>query len=124
MEFGSRIRWGLVWVGNLCRRKILPSIAHTDAIYEETIKAIQVGFRHITHLYSGMSTIIRRNAFRYAGVLEAAYMLDDMTVEIIADGVHLPKSLLQYVYKFKGPERLHLLQILCGEQECQMDLRF
>ena len=93
----------------LCRRKILPSIAHTDAIYEETIKAYQVGFRHITHLYSGMSTIIRRNAFRYAGVLEAAYMLDDMTVEIIADGVHLPKSLLQYVYKFKGPERIALI---------------
>ena len=93
----------------LCRRKILPSIAHTDAIYEETIKAYQVGFRHITHLYSGMSTIIRRNAFRYAGVLEAAYILDDMTVEIIADGVHLPKSLLQYVYKFKGPERIALI---------------
>ena len=93
----------------LCRRKILPSIAHTDAIYEETIKAYQVGFRHITHLYSGMSTITRRNAFRYAGVIEATYMLDDMTVEIIADGVHLPKSLLQYVYKFKGPERIALV---------------
>jgi N-acetylglucosamine-6-phosphate deacetylase len=31
-----------------------------------------------------------------------------MTVEIIADGVHLPKSLLQFVYKFKGPDKTAL----------------
>jgi len=55
-----------------------------------------------------MSSVTRRNAFRYAGVLEAAYLIDDMTVEIIADGVHLPKSLLQFVYKFKGSEKTAL----------------
>lgn len=93
----------------LCHRNILPSIAHTDAIYEEAVNAYKAGFRHITHLYSGMSTITRRNGFRYAGVVEAAYMIDDMTVEIIADGVHLPKSLLQFVYKFKGPDKIALI---------------
>ena len=62
----------------------------------------------MTHLYSGMSSITRRNAFRYAGVVEAAYLIDDMTVEIIADGVHLPKSLLQFVYKFKGSDKTAL----------------
>ena len=43
-----------------------------------------------------------------AGVLESAYLIDDMTVEIIADGVHLPKPLLQFVYKFKGPKKTAL----------------
>ena len=61
-----------------------------------------MGFRHITHLYSGMSTITRRNAFRYAGVVEAAYMVDDMTVEIIADGVHLPKVYCNLSISLKG----------------------
>lgn len=92
----------------LVSRNILPSIAHTDAIYEEVEKAFDVGFTHATHLYSGMSTVTRRNAFRYAGVLEAAYLLEEMTVEIIADGVHLPKPLLQFVYKFKGPDKTAL----------------
>lgn len=92
----------------LLKNNILPSIAHSDAIYEEVQKAFESGFTHVTHLYSGMSTITRRNAFRYAGVLESAYLIDDMTVEIIADGVHLPKSLLQFVYKFKGPNRTAL----------------
>jgi N-acetylglucosamine-6-phosphate deacetylase len=92
----------------LTARNILPSIAHSDAIYEEVVDAWHAGFTHVTHLYSAMSTVSRRNAFRYAGVLEAAYLIDDMTVEIIADGVHLPKPLLQFVYKFKGPDKTAL----------------
>jgi len=89
-------------------RGILASIAHTNAIYEEVLEAFEVGFTHMTHLYSAMSTVTRRNAFRYAGAVEAAYLIDDMTVEIIADGVHLPKPLLQFVYKFKGPDKIAL----------------
>jgi len=92
----------------LTSQNILTSIAHSDAIYEEVLEAFNAGFTHVTHLYSAMSTVTRRNAFRYAGVLEAAYLIDDMTVEIIADGVHLPKSLLQFVYKFKGPDKTAL----------------
>ena len=55
-----------------------------------------------------MSSVTRRNAFRYAGVVEAVYLIDDITVEIIADGIHLPKPLLQFVYKFKGPDKTAL----------------
>lgn len=92
----------------LTARNILPAIAHTDAIYEEVVPAFEAGFTLATHLYSGMSTITRRNAYRYAGVVEASYLIDGMDVEIIADGVHLPKSLLQFVYKFKGPDKTAL----------------
>jgi len=113
---GDIVRWslapelnGALPFGELLRSKnILPSIAHSDAVYEEVEKAYQAGFTHITHLYSGMSSVTRRNAFRYAGVVEAAYLIDDMTVEIIADGVHLPKPLLQFVYKFKGADKTAL----------------
>lgn len=92
----------------LKERNILPSVAHTNAIYEEVVEAFQAGFTHVTHLYSAMSSVVRKNAYRYAGAVEAAYLIDDMTVEIIADGVHLPKPLLQYVYKFKGPDKIAL----------------
>ncbi len=99
LEFGKVLK----------ERNILTSIAHSDAIYEEVVDAYNAGFNHITHLYSAMSTVTRRNAFRYAGIVEAAYLIDDMNVEIIADGVHLPKSLLQFVYKFKGPDKTALV---------------
>lgn len=92
----------------LVGRGILPSIAHSNAVYEEVLDAYEVGFTHVTHLYSGMSSVTRRNAYRFAGVVEAAYLIDGMDVEVIADGVHLPKPLLQFVYKFKGVDRTAL----------------
>jgi N-acetylglucosamine-6-phosphate deacetylase len=56
-----------------------------------------------------MSGVSRRNAFRYGGIIESAYLIDEMTVEIIADGVHLPPELLKLIYKIKGPSRTVLV---------------
>lgn len=92
----------------MVKHGILPSIAHTDASYDDVLRAFDVGFTHMTHLYSSMSTIHRVNAYRVCGVLEAAYLIDDMTVEIIADGKHLPAPLLQYVTKFKPIDKIAL----------------
>lgn len=111
------IRWsvapelrGALELGKVLQKKhILTSIAHTDAICEEVIDAFHVGYTLMTHLYSGMSSVTRRNAYRYAGAVEAAFLIDDMDVEIIADGIHLPKSLLQLIYKFKGADRIALI---------------
>jgi len=88
---------------------VLAAIAHTDAIYEDVIVAFENGYTLATHLYSGMSGVTRRNAFRYAGVIESAFLIDEMDVEIIADGIHLPPPLLKLVYKIKGPERIALI---------------
>lgn len=93
----------------LSSRKILPSVGHTDAVCEEVMEAFEAGYSLMTHLYSGMQGVTRRNAYRYAGAVEAAFLLDGMDVEIIADGVHLPKSLLQLIYKFKGADRIALI---------------
>ncbi|MDR1371199.1 MAG: N-acetylglucosamine-6-phosphate deacetylase [Dysgonamonadaceae bacterium] len=93
----------------LVSRGVLPAIAHSDAVYEDVVPAFDWGFTHVTHLYSGMSGVCRRNGFRYAGIIEASYLLDGMTVEIIADGIHLPASLLQLIYKIKGPGKIALI---------------
>lgn len=110
------IRWsvapeleGALEFGKILKeRGILASVAHTNAIFEDVEKAYEYGYSHATHLYSAMSSVVRKNAYRYAGALEAAYFIDDFTVEIIADGVHLPRPLLQFAYKFKGPEKTAL----------------
>lgn len=99
LEFGRELK----------RRGILAAIGHTDADYDQAVAAAGAGYSHVTHLYSGMSTVHRKNAFRYAGVVEAAYLLDELTVEVIADGVHLPAPLLQFVYRFKGPDKIALI---------------
>ena len=55
------------------------------------------------------STIRREAGFRIAGVVEATYLRDDVSAELIADGCHLPHSLLRLAYKQKGPDRLALV---------------
>jgi len=93
----------------LSGKGILAAIGHSDAIAEDIAEAMENGFSHLTHLYSGMSGVMRKNAFRYAGVIESAYLYDQLTVEIIADGIHLPPSLLQLIYKQIGPARIALI---------------
>lgn len=85
------------------------SIAHSNADIDTVRAAYEWGFDHVTHFYSCMSTITRRGGFRVAGVLEAAYLLDGMNVEIIADGCHLPPDLLEYVRRFKKSENIALI---------------
>lgn len=93
----------------LLSKNILPCIAHSDATSDEVILALENGFTHLTHFYSAMSGVMRRNAYRYAGIIESGYLYDQLTVEAIADGSHLPASLLQMIYKLKGPSRIALI---------------
>ena len=91
------------------RRGIVASIAHSNATYEQVEEAIRHGFRDVTHLYSGCSGMIRVHSYRIPGVIEAGLNLDELTVQVIADGKHLPLSLLQLIYRCKGPEKIELI---------------
>jgi N-acetylglucosamine-6-phosphate deacetylase len=93
----------------LRRRGILASIAHSNANYEEVLLAVENGYTNITHFYSGCSIVHRKNAYRFAGVVESGYLIDELTVQVIADGKHLPASLLKLIYKVKGADRIALI---------------
>ncbi len=77
------------------------SAAHTAATYEQMSEAFDHGINHLTHFYSAMSTITRKNGFRILGVVESGYLIDGLTLEVIADGMHLPPALLKLVYQAK-----------------------
>ena len=90
---------------------ILVSAGHTNATGDNMKLAVEMGCKLITHLYSCTSTITRDHGFRKLGVIESAYLNDDMYVEIIADGRHLPSDLIRLVIKIKGSDRV----ILCTD---------
>ena len=96
--------------GKFCRylteHNILASAGHTDAIYPDMKTAEENGCGLITHLYSCTSTITRDHGFRRLGVIESAYLSDEMYVEIIADGRHLPPELIRLILKIKGLDRV------------------
>lgn len=88
---------------------VVCSAGHTNATFEEMRLASENGYTLLTHFYSGMSGIVRKQGFRVAGAIEAGYLLDDMYVEIIADGCHLPESLLRLIVKCKQHDKICLV---------------
>ena len=99
MELGRELR----------KRGILPSIGHSDAYYEDVVKAFENGYTQVTHLYSGCSLLRRKSSYRYLGVVESAFLIEGMNVEVIADGCHMPVELLQMIYRIKGPGKIILV---------------
>ena len=93
----------------LTERNIIASIAHTEALYEDVVKARKAGYNLMTHLYSAMLGVTRIKGWRHGGAVESAFLFDDMDVEIIADGKHLPAELLQLIYKIKGSDNIALI---------------
>lgn len=88
---------------------VLLSVGHSDGRLEDVEQAVRDGYTMATHLYSSMSTIVRENGMRRPGVLEAALLLDELDVEVIGDGMHLPISLLKLILKTKGADHMILV---------------
>ncbi len=93
----------------LNEKGIVASAGHTDAEFSHMKKAYESGMKLVTHLYSCTSTITRKQGFRILGVIETAYLYDDIDVETIADGCHLPPELLALIYKIKGEDHMCLV---------------
>lgn len=83
---------------------ILASVAHTLAEFEDIRTAYKSGYTHATHFYNAMPGFHKRHEYKYEGTVESIYLLDDMTVEVIADGIHVPPTILRLIYKIKGVE--------------------
>ena len=117
-EYGdSVIRWTYAPEndenGEFCKyltdRGVVASAGHTDAKYPDMAMAIDNGCNLITHLYSCTSTVTRDHGFRSLGVIESAYLRDELYVEIIADGKHLPPDLIKMIIKIKGADKVALI---------------
>ncbi len=89
-------------------RDIILSVGHSDGLYDDIVRAHDMGFERFTHLYSNSPTVHKVDQVVCAGVREAAYMLDDMSIELIGDGHHLPKEVLRLAMKVKGVDKITL----------------
>jgi N-acetylglucosamine-6-phosphate deacetylase len=88
---------------------ILASLGHTAATPEEVERGYKAGFTHATHFYNAMTGNHKIGVYKHAGVIEAVYLNDGITVEMIADGIHVPPVMLKLIYKQKGTERTALI---------------
>lgn len=108
-SFAVELEGSKEFLKTLREHNIISSLAHSDATCKEVYDSYENGLSAMTHFYSAMSTVTRKDAYRVAGAVEAGYLIDDLYLEVIADGKHLPKELLQLIYKVKGSDRICLV---------------
>lgn len=87
----------LALIAYLKTQAIIASLGHSNATYEQTLPAIKAGISHATHLFNTMRSIYHRDP----GNAIALLLADDVSTEIIADGIHLHPAILQLVLKTK-----------------------
>lgn len=117
MEFGRALR----------AAGITGCMGHSNATFAEVEEAMRNGYSTVVHLYSVMSTVTRDMGFRRGGLVEAGLLLDDLDVEIICDGCHLPPELIKLAVKCKGYDKLMLVSDsgpLAGFPEGEYDVDF
>ncbi|MCH5220635.1 MAG: N-acetylglucosamine-6-phosphate deacetylase [Muribaculaceae bacterium] len=99
---------------------IVASLAHTAAGWEDVKKGYEAGFNHATHFYNAMTGNHKEGEYKHEGTVESVYLIDGITVEMIADGIHVPPVMLRLIWKTKGVERTALITdaLACAASDC------
>lgn len=94
-------------------RGLLVTAGHSYCTFEQVEAAIGWGVRHVDHLFCAMSDRAKLRPSQSfpmrGGLMEATLYFDELTTEVIADGIHLSPELLKLAYKIKGPDRLAIV---------------
>jgi N-acetylglucosamine-6-phosphate deacetylase len=87
---------------------------HSEALYHEISESIAWGVNHVTHLYCAMTDAMNNRWRgtphpRAAGIVEAVYLDDRLSSELITDGKHLSREMLRLAFRNKGYEKLAII---------------
>lgn len=97
---------GAVEMGRYITGKgIVAAIAHTAAEFPEVKAAYDAGYTLATHFYNGMPGFHNVREYKHAGTVESVYLMENMSVEMITDGIHVPSTILRLIHRMKGVER-------------------
>jgi len=78
---------------------VVVAAGHSAGGEADLLACQNAGLRHVIHIFSGQSTTVRRGPWRKPGLLEATLTSDGLTVEMIADGKHLPATLQRLAHR-------------------------
>ena len=77
--------------------RVLVSMGHTGASFDEAMAGVAAGVRHTTHLFNAMTALQHRNP----GVVGAALTCDNVSCELICDTFHINKGVFQLIANIK-----------------------
>jgi N-acetylglucosamine-6-phosphate deacetylase len=105
MTLAPEIEGGIDLIKELRRRGWIVSIGHTRATTDVLDKALSAGANHLTHFMNAMTGLHHRAP----GPVDWGLIHDDVTCDLIADGVHLDASILKLILRCKTPDRISLI---------------
>jgi N-acetylglucosamine-6-phosphate deacetylase len=105
ITLAPEVAGGVELVRELKRRRWVIAIGHTRASIELLDAAFAAGARHMTHFMNAMSPLHHRSP----GPIAWGLSRDDVTCDVIADGVHLDPFMLRLLVKIKGVRGLALI---------------
>jgi N-acetylglucosamine-6-phosphate deacetylase len=105
MTVAPEIDGGIELVKELQQRGWVISIGHTRAPVPVLDQALQAGARHLTHFMNAMPPLHHRSP----GPVGWGLTHDEVTCDVIADGVHLDPSILKLILRSKSPEHVSLI---------------
>ena len=89
------IRW-------LHEQRVIVSVGHSNANYDQVIESIKAGVSHVTHTFNAMRGLKHREP----GVVGAALSSPELTVEVIADGIHIHPVAMKILTRAKEIEKI------------------
>jgi N-acetylglucosamine-6-phosphate deacetylase len=105
MTIAPEVNGSLGIIRRLVDSDIVASFAHSDADYEQTLAGIEAGISHVTHLFNAMSGVHHRAP----GPLVAIFESEEVTAQLIADGVHIHPPVLRCAFEILRPSRIVLI---------------
>ncbi|MDX6559533.1 MAG: N-acetylglucosamine-6-phosphate deacetylase [Blastocatellia bacterium] len=105
MTLAPEIEGGIALIKELRRQGWIVSIGHTRATVEVLDAALESGARHMTHFMNAMTPLHHRAP----GPVGWGLINDEVTCDVIADGVHLDPSILKLIMRSKTAERISLI---------------
>lgn len=102
---------------------IKPCIAHTRAQYERVHAANQLGMSHATHFFNAMPVVYKNREYKVPGTVESILAEQNMTIEMISDGIHVPPVMLRMAWQIKGTEKTCFItdSLACSAPTIGMD---
>lgn len=92
-------------IAEAARRNVCVSIGHSDAVMETARAAVKAGARHATHTFNAMRPLDHREP----GILGEALTSEELSADIIADGIHVAPEVVKLFLKAKGIEHAVLI---------------
>lgn len=105
VTLAPEIEGGMEAVRHFVGKGVTVSAGHSDATFAQIQKAAALGLNHTTHHFNGMSPLHHREP----GLAGAGLIMEELTTELICDGIHVHPSVVKLLFETKKPEKVCMI---------------